>query len=82
MARLVPFGGFCVLAIVLASASFGTADGPKLGHSRLPIIDVHFHPAPAWDTYALAKLFDELGVAAAGNGARDADAIATKFAQE
>jgi len=58
-------------------ASVAPSDAPK----ALPIIDMHFHPAPGWDVGALTKLFDELGVAAAGNGARDADSIATGFAQ-
>lgn len=51
-----------------------------------PIIDMHFHPDPAWDMLALVKLFDELGIAKAGNGARergpDTDRVALDFAQQ
>jgi predicted TIM-barrel fold metal-dependent hydrolase len=67
---------------VLSIAGLGTGDEPSPKKQVLPIIDVHFHPAPTWDIYALAKLFDELGVAAAGNGARDSDALALKFSQQ
>src|SRR6185295_13989438 len=63
-------------------AAFGSADESSSKKQILPIIDVHFHPAPTWDIYALAKLFDELGVSAAGNGARDSDALALRFSQQ
>jgi predicted TIM-barrel fold metal-dependent hydrolase len=71
-----------VVVFVLSIAAFGSADEPSSKKQALPIIDVHFHPAPTWDIYALAKLFDELGVSAAGNGARDSDALALKFSQQ
>ena len=71
-----------VLACVLSIAGLGSADEPSSKQQALPIIDVHFHPAPTWDLHALVKLFDELGVAAAGNGARDSDALALKFSQQ
>jgi predicted TIM-barrel fold metal-dependent hydrolase len=48
----------------------------------LPIIDLHFHADQVWDVQALVKLFDELGVAAAGNGARGSDDLALKFAEQ
>jgi predicted TIM-barrel fold metal-dependent hydrolase len=48
----------------------------------MPIIDLHFHADQVWDVQALVKLFDELGVAAAGNGARGADDLALKFAEQ
>jgi len=48
----------------------------------IPIIDMHFHADQVWDVQALVKLFDELGVAAAGNGARGSDGLALKFAQQ
>jgi predicted TIM-barrel fold metal-dependent hydrolase len=70
------------LAFILTGTSFVIADEPKSQQSPLRIVDVHFHPAPTWDVYALAKLFDELGVAAAGNGARESDALAAKFAEQ
>ncbi len=76
------FGVGFVFASVLSIAGLGWADEPSPKKQVLPIIDVHFHPAPTWDVYALAKLFDELGVAAAGNGARDSDALALKFSQQ
>ena len=65
------------LAVVLSSLSWVAA------YENTPrIVDVHFHPAPMWDVYALTRLFDELGVVAAGNGARESDALATTFAQQ
>ena len=67
----------CALAVVLSSAPLVVAQ-----ENPPRIVDVHFHPAPTWDVYALTKLFDELGVAAAGNGARESDALAAKFAQQ
>lgn len=70
------------LAFVLSSTPLAVAQGPTVQKNPLRIVDVHFHPAPMWDTYALTKLFDELGVAAAGNGARESDALAAKFAQQ
>jgi predicted TIM-barrel fold metal-dependent hydrolase len=76
------FGVGVVLTAVLSIARFGSADEPGQKRDSLPIIDVHFHPAATWDLYALAKLFDELGVAAAGNGARDSDALALTFSQQ
>ena len=48
----------------------------------MPIIDMHFHADQVWDVQALVKLFDELGVATAGNGARGPDSLALKFAQQ
>lgn len=48
----------------------------------IPIIDLHFHADQVWDLQALVKLFDELGVAAAGNGARGSDDLALKFAEQ
>jgi hypothetical protein len=36
--------------------------------AELPIIDLHFHPDPAWGDL-LARTFDQLGVRAAGNSA-------------
>ena len=57
----------------------------RLGNARaetVPIIDLHFHADQAWDVHALVKLFDEVGVAAAGNGARGSDGLALKFAQQ
>lgn len=48
----------------------------------MPIIDLHFHADQVWDVQAVVKLFDELGVAAASNGARGADSIALKFAEQ
>ncbi|OGA46432.1 MAG: hypothetical protein A3F74_09800 [Betaproteobacteria bacterium RIFCSPLOWO2_12_FULL_62_58] len=52
--------------------------------ATLPIIDMHFHPDPAWDLTAFVSLFDEVGVTKAGNGARergpDTDKVALDFA--
>jgi predicted TIM-barrel fold metal-dependent hydrolase len=72
----------CALAWVLSSTPLVVAQEPQAQGKTLPIVDVHFHPAPMWDIYAVTKLFDELGVAAAGNGARESDALAAKFAQQ
>ncbi|MPZ48760.1 MAG: amidohydrolase family protein [Dehalococcoidia bacterium] len=44
--------------------------------AELPIIDLHFHPDPAWGGEALDRLFDQLNVRAGGNGAAGADAVA------
>jgi hypothetical protein len=46
----------------------------------LPIIDLHFHPDPGWDAY-LPGLFDDLGVALAGNGGAAPDARILELAQ-
>lgn len=70
------------LAFVLSSTSFVAAQGPTAQEKPLPIVDIHFHPAPTWDMQALTKLFDELGVTAGGNGARESDALAARFAQQ
>ena len=68
-----------VLVLAGCTPSFAQAAAP-------PIIDMHFHPHPAWDLPALVKLFDELGVAKAGNGAReqgsDTDKVALDFVQQ
>jgi predicted TIM-barrel fold metal-dependent hydrolase len=71
----------CALAFVLSSALLVITQRAEAQDKPLWIVDVHFHPAPTWDLDALTKLFDELGVAAAGNGARDSDVVAAKFAQ-
>ncbi len=61
--------------------------GPATAHAAtLPIINMHFHPDPAWDLPVFVKLFDELGVTKAGNGARDqgpdTDNVALNFARQ
>src|SRR3989442_3184946 len=61
-------------ALLLCSPRFGSVSA-----QTVPIIDLHFHADQAWDVHALVKLFDELGVAAAGNGARGSDGMALKF---
>lgn len=76
------FGVGFVLAFALSMGWLASAEESSSKKQALSIIDVHFHPAPMWDLYALVKLFDELGVAAAGNGARDSDALALKFSQQ
>ncbi len=68
-----------VLVLAGCTPSFAQAAAP-------PIIDMHFHPDPAWDAATFVKLFDELGVAKAGNGAReqgpDTDKVALDFVQQ
>ncbi len=54
----------------------------RVSAQTMPIIDLHFHADQVWNVQALVKLFDELGVAAAGNGARGEDSIALKFAEQ
>ncbi|HEY3065855.1 MAG TPA: amidohydrolase family protein [Methylomirabilota bacterium] len=76
MDRLAALG---LLALVLFVPVPHFADASA---DTVPIIDLHFHPDQAWDVHALVKLFDELGVAAAGNGARGSDAVALKFAEQ
>jgi hypothetical protein len=49
--------------------------------ANLPIIDLHFHPDPGWGGEALERLFDQLGVRAAGNGAAGADNVALAEAE-
>jgi hypothetical protein len=51
------------------------ATATPISAAELPIIDLHFHPGPAWGE-ALVPLFDRLGVRAGGNGAAGADATA------
>jgi predicted TIM-barrel fold metal-dependent hydrolase len=65
------------VALLLSSPRFGSVSA-----QTVPIIDLHFHADQAWDVHALVKLFDELGVAAAGNGARGSDEMALKLAQQ
>ena len=66
-----------VFALLLSNTRFDSVSA-----QTVPIIDLHFHADQAWDIHALVKLFDELGVAAAGNGARGSDDLALKFAQQ
>lgn len=74
-----------MLLIPMALPSNAYAQGSTHA-ATLPIIDMHFHPDPAWDLPAFVKLFDELGVTKAGNGARergpDTDKVALDFAQQ
>jgi hypothetical protein len=48
--------------------------------AELPIIDLHFHPDPAWGA-SLPELFDRIGVRAAGNGASGPDSVALAEAE-
>jgi len=66
-----------VVALLLSNTRFDSVSA-----QTVPIIDLHFHADQAWDVHGLVKLFDELGVAAAGNGARGSDSLALKFAQQ
>jgi len=66
-----------VFAVLLSNTRFDSVSA-----QTVPIIDLHFHADQAWDIHALVKLFDELGVAAAGNGARGSDDLALKLAQQ
>jgi len=66
-----------VFALLLSTTRFDSVSA-----QTVPIIDLHFHADQAWDIHALVKLFDELGVAAAGNGARGSDGLALKVAQQ
>jgi len=66
-----------VVTLLLSNARFDSVVA-----QTVPIIDLHFHADQAWDVHALVTLFDELGVAAAGNGARGSDGLALKFAQQ
>lgn len=72
-----------IIPLVLLSSAY--AQGSTHA-ATLPIIDMHFHPDPAWDLPAFVKLFDELGVTKAGNGARDrgpdTDNVALDFAHQ
>jgi hypothetical protein len=45
----------------------------------LPIIDLHFHPDPAWGD-GLVSMFDRLGVMLAGSGASAGDSVALAVA--
>ena len=76
------FNSIVSLCIVLVGGCAPLASEMRVSAQTIPIIDVHFHAAQAWDVQALVKLFDELGVAAAGNGARGADSIVLKFAEQ
>jgi hypothetical protein len=48
--------------------------------ANLPIIDLHFHPDPAWEA-SLPELFDRIGVRAAGNGASAPSSVALAEAE-
>src|SRR5688572_32996534 len=48
--------------------------------ANLPIIDLHFHPDPAWGA-ALPAFFDSIGVRAAGNGASAVSGVALAEAE-
>lgn len=82
--RLSPIRATVLL--ILFSIAFGAAAQGLTAASKLPIIDMHFHPDPAWDALVFVKLLDELGVAKAGNGAReqgpDTDKVALDFVQQ
>jgi hypothetical protein len=53
-----------------------TASPTPIPAAELPLIDLHFHPDPAWGGEALERLFDQLGVRAGGNGAAGSDNVA------
>lgn len=48
--------------------------------AELPIIDLHFHPEPAWGD-DLGAFFDQIGVKRAGSGAAAGDDVALNMAQ-
>src|SRR6266849_1453128 len=78
---MVLFRRLTLLSLVFALLLSNTRSD-SVSAQTVPIIDLHFHADQAWDIHALVKLFDELGVAAAGNGARGSDDLALKFAQQ
>jgi hypothetical protein len=47
--------------------------------AALPIIDLHFHPEPGWGD--LQRLFDQLGVKAAGSGPSGPDSVGVAVAE-
>jgi len=65
------------LVVLLGSLCFA---GSAAGEQQIPIIDLDFHPAHAWDLGALVSLFDRVGVAKAGNGPVGFDSLALHFA--
>ncbi len=71
-----PVRAFAVIVLV---GLFFSARGAA-GQQPIPIIDLNFHPAYGWDTGALVSLFDQVGVAKAGNGPVGPDSLALNFA--
>jgi hypothetical protein len=70
---------------VRATASSAPAATPapqptKIAISRLPIIDMHFHPDAAWNLQTLLTLMDELGVKVAVGGTGGSGVVALDFA--
>jgi predicted TIM-barrel fold metal-dependent hydrolase len=75
--------GTLAKAVTMLLSCFFLLQAPmRVSAQTIPIIDMHFHADQVWDVQALVKLFDELGVAAAGNGARGSDGLILKFAQQ
>ncbi len=71
------------LPVLVAAAIFGLLVQPfPVPAQPLPIIDLHFHPAPGWDLGALVSTFDSVGVARAGNGAVGPDSVALLFGEK
>jgi hypothetical protein len=68
-----------LIAILGLNPQFATRVAAQ---EQLPIIDLHFHPQPQWNRGALVNLFDQLGVAMAGNGPGGPDSVALSFAQQ
>lgn len=70
------------LAIRLLAWSVALVPGSVALAQQTPsIIDLHFHPASAWNIDAVVSMFDQLGVAKAGNGPWGPDEVASSFMQ-
>ena len=66
-------------AAAATATTTATVEPSPLAAAELPIIDLHFHPEAGWGD--LEAIFDQTGVAAAGNGAGDDDAVALTLAE-
>ena len=67
-------------ATPLPSPQPPTPEPTAIATEDLPIVDLHFHPEPAWGD--LEALFDQLNVRAAGNGASGPSSIALEQAEQ
>lgn len=81
-------GGFAARALLIFILAFSpqvSAPWPPSARAAqpqdLPIIDVHLHVDPSWDTGKVLALLDRVGVVKAGQSPRGPDSVAIAFAK-